>query len=215
LVLIAWNIPPSGGLAKPGSCWPRWLPWLHLPSGTAPSRSATQPHAAGTAISKSELGNGTVVDSTDTWRISDKMRTPDNRHVPEGVRNEQQFSDVERVAARKPVLVWKVGQTEDGARAGLAHRQVPIQLRSGGQGRCVWRHQVESWMDLIPRELARLQHRLRGALIPFRWTPDKSPTHSGVTSACRITQAPLLRSPRIAIPGAEVSRILLGTQRPW
>jgi len=99
-------------------------------SGTGAIAFSHAARAAGIAISKSvSFGNGAVVDCTDILEyLGQDDETQMIAMYLEGVRDGRRFFETLREAARrKPVLVWKVGQTEDGARAGLAHTgSIPI-----------------------------------------------------------------------------------------
>ena len=81
-------------------------------------------HTQGLDINKSvSFGNGIVVDSPDFLEYFG--RDPEIKAVGmylEGVKNGRRFLSVlKEVAARKPVVIWKGGRTEEGGRATASH----------------------------------------------------------------------------------------------
>ena len=93
-------------------------------SGTTAMSIASAAPASGIAVSKGvSFGNGTVVDATDYLRYyaADEQTEVIGMYL-EGVHDGPAFFEALRdAAARKPVLVWKVGSTSESARAGFAH----------------------------------------------------------------------------------------------
>ena len=93
-------------------------------SGTTSMAIAQAAPATGISVSKGvSFGNGTVVDATDYLRYyaADEATEVIGMYL-EGVHDGPAFFDALRdAAARKPVLVWKVGSTSESARAGFAH----------------------------------------------------------------------------------------------
>ncbi|MCX6024146.1 MAG: hypothetical protein NTZ05_20920, partial [Chloroflexi bacterium] len=93
-------------------------------SGSQAMGFAAEAHEYGLYVSKSiSMGNGSVVDSHD-WL--DYLAHDDDTKIIglylEGVRDGRKFFEALRAAtAKKPVVVWKVGQTKDAARAGQFH----------------------------------------------------------------------------------------------
>ena len=80
--------------------------------------------ASGILASKGiSFGNGTILHSTDFLEyLSQDEETEMIGMYLEGIRDGRRFFETLREAAQhKPVLVWKVGQSEEGARAGVAH----------------------------------------------------------------------------------------------
>lgn len=103
-------------------------------SGTTAMSIASAAPANGIAVSKGvSFGNGTVVDATDYLRYyaADEATEVIGMYL-EGVHDGPAFFEALRdAAARKPVLVWKVGSTSESARAGFAHTRseaVPSEL---------------------------------------------------------------------------------------
>ncbi len=103
-------------------------------SGTTAMSIASGAPANGIAVSKGvSFGNGTVVDATDYLRYyaADDATEVIGMYL-EGVNDGPAFFNALRdAAARKPVLVWKVGSTSESARAGFAHTRseaVPAEL---------------------------------------------------------------------------------------
>ena len=80
--------------------------------------------ANGIKVSKLvSMGNGIILDSTDylEYFAQDEDTTAIGMYL-EGIRDGRRFYEVLRqVCAAKPVLVWKVGETEDAARAVASH----------------------------------------------------------------------------------------------
>ena len=93
-------------------------------SGSTTMSIASAAPAGGIAVAKAvSFGNGTVADATDFLRYfaADDATEIIGLYL-EGVRDGPAFFDALReAAARKPVLVWKVGSTAESARAGVAH----------------------------------------------------------------------------------------------
>ncbi len=93
-------------------------------SGTTAMSIASGAPANGIEVSKGvSFGNGTVVDATDYLRYyaADDATEVIGMYL-EGVNDGPAFFDALRdAAARKPVLIWKVGSTTESARAGFAH----------------------------------------------------------------------------------------------
>jgi len=93
-------------------------------SGTTSMSLAAMAPACGMKVSKSiSFGNGIVVDCTDLLEyLAADPETEIIGMYLEGVRDGRAFFEAMRKAAsKKPVLVWKVGQSEEGARAGQSH----------------------------------------------------------------------------------------------
>ena len=93
-------------------------------SGTTAMSIASAAPASGIDVSKGvSFGNGTVVDATDYLRyFAEDDATEVIGMYLEGVNDGPAFFDALReAAARKPVLIWKVGSTSESARAGFAH----------------------------------------------------------------------------------------------
>ncbi len=93
-------------------------------SGTHAITFSLEAHLQGVNISKSvSFGNGIVLDSTDYLEFFG--RDPEIKAIGmylEGVKSGGRFFRALRnVAARKPVVVWKGGRTEDGGRAIASH----------------------------------------------------------------------------------------------
>lgn len=93
-------------------------------SGTTTMSVGSAAPASGVAVAKGvSFGNGTVVDSTDLLQYfaADDATEIVGMYL-EGVRDGPAFFEALRAAAaRKPVLIWKVGSTPESARAGAAH----------------------------------------------------------------------------------------------
>ena len=93
-------------------------------SGTTTMSIGLAAPACGIPVSKGiSFGNGTILDCTD---FLEYLGQDDDTEMIgmylEGIRDGRRFFETLREAARrKPVIVWKVGQSEEGARAGLAH----------------------------------------------------------------------------------------------
>lgn len=103
-------------------------------SGTTAMSIASGAPANGIEVSKGvSFGNGTVVDATDYLRYyaADDATEVIGMYL-EGVNDGPAFFEALRdAAARKPVLVWKVGSTSESARAGFAHTRseaIPAEL---------------------------------------------------------------------------------------
>lgn len=96
-------------------------------SGTHATLFSIVGHHHGIKISKSvSYGNAVVLDSTD---FLDYMGADEETEIIgmyiEGVKDGKRFFDCLReVASRKPVLIWKGGETEAGARATASHTGV-------------------------------------------------------------------------------------------
>lgn len=93
-------------------------------SGTHAVNFARNAHLQGVDINKSvSFGNGTVVDCTDYLEYFGQ--DPEIKAIGmyiEGVRDGRRFINVLReVTARKPVVIWKGGRTEEGNRAIASH----------------------------------------------------------------------------------------------
>lgn len=103
-------------------------------SGTTTMSIGAAAPGSGISVAKGvSFGNGTVLDCTDFLNyFADDPATEVIGLYLEGVRDGPQFFDALRyAAARKPVLVWKVGGTSESARAGQAHtgsEPVPAEL---------------------------------------------------------------------------------------
>ncbi len=93
-------------------------------SGTHAVRFSLQAHLQGVDINKSvSFGNGTVLDSADYLEYfgNDADIKAIGMYL-EGVRDGRRFLTVlKKVAARKPVVIWKGGRTEEGGRAIASH----------------------------------------------------------------------------------------------
>jgi acyl-CoA synthetase (NDP forming) len=93
-------------------------------SGTTSMAIGSAAPASGIAVAKGiSFGNGTNIDSPDYLRyLAQDASTEVIGMYLEGVRDGPKFFDALReAAAKKPVLIWKVGSTPESARAGLAH----------------------------------------------------------------------------------------------
>jgi acetyltransferase len=93
-------------------------------SGTTSMAIGSAAPASGIAVAKGiSFGNGTNIDSPDYLRyLAEDSSTEVIGMYLEGVRDGAKFFEALReAAARKPVLIWKVGSTPESARAGLAH----------------------------------------------------------------------------------------------
>lgn len=93
-------------------------------SGTHAQNFAYEAHVQGVDINKSvSFGNGTVLDSTNYLEYFGA--DPDCKIIGmylEGVKDGRWFFKVlKEVAARKPVVIWKGGRTEEGGRAIGSH----------------------------------------------------------------------------------------------
>lgn len=93
-------------------------------SGSQAIGFSLQAHAHGIDISKSiSFGNGIILDSTDF--LDYLSHDEDTRVVGmylEGIRDGRRFhSTLKAAASKKPVLIWKVGTSEEAARAGVFH----------------------------------------------------------------------------------------------
>ena len=93
-------------------------------SGTHCLTFALEAHREGVDVNKSvSFGNGVVLDSTNYLEYfgQDPEITVIGMYL-EGVRDGRRFFEVLReVSARKPVLIWKGGRTEEGWRAVASH----------------------------------------------------------------------------------------------
>ncbi|MQG21506.1 MAG: hypothetical protein FI725_05885 [SAR202 cluster bacterium] len=93
-------------------------------SGIAANSFMAEAEDNGVPISKVvSMGNGIVLDSSD---YLDYFEQDEQTRVVgmflEGIRDGRAFyASLKKTAARKPVLVWKVGETEDSARATASH----------------------------------------------------------------------------------------------
>ena len=104
-------------------------------SGTQAAGFSLEARASGLNISKSiSFGNGTVVDCTELLEyLADDLDTKLIGMYLEGARDSRKFFRVLReTAKKKPVLIWKVGLTEDSARATESH------TRSVSSSRLIW-----------------------------------------------------------------------------
>jgi len=93
-------------------------------SGTYAIRFSLEAHLQGLDINKSvSFGNGIVLDSTDYLEYFGQ--DPEIKAIGmylEGVKDGVRFfKALKKVAARKPVLIWKGGRTEEGGRAIASH----------------------------------------------------------------------------------------------
>ena len=93
-------------------------------SGTHAINFANEAHLQGIDINKSvSFGNGIVIDSADYLEYFG--RDPEIKIIGmylEGVKDGRRFLKVLReVSARKPVVIWKGGRTEEGGRAIASH----------------------------------------------------------------------------------------------
>jgi len=93
-------------------------------SGTHAITFSLEAHLQGVDINKSvSFGNGIVLDSTDYLEYfgEDREIKAIGMYI-EGVKDGRRFFEVLReVSARKPVVVWKGGRTEEGGRAIASH----------------------------------------------------------------------------------------------
>lgn len=93
-------------------------------SGSMASGMATEANAYDLKMSKCiSMGNGMVLDVPDylDYLVEDADTKVIGMYL-EGLRNPHRFfKSLQEAASRKPVLVWKVGLTEDAARATEAH----------------------------------------------------------------------------------------------
>ena len=93
-------------------------------SGSTTMSLGSAAPASGVTVAKGvSFGNGTVADSTDLLQYfaADDATEIIGMYL-EGVRDGPAFFEALRsAAARKPVLIWKVGSTPESARAGVAH----------------------------------------------------------------------------------------------
>ena len=93
-------------------------------SGTTSMALSQVARAFGLPVSKGvSFGNGTVLDCTDFLEyLGQDEETEIIGMYLEGVRDGRRFFEALRMAAqRKPVLLWKVGLSEESSRAGAAH----------------------------------------------------------------------------------------------
>ena len=93
-------------------------------SGTHATFFSLMGEVNGIRVSKSvSYGNAVVLDSTDYLEyLGEDEDTEIIGLYIEGVKNGRQFfSTLREVAKRKPVLIWKGGQTEEGSRATASH----------------------------------------------------------------------------------------------
>ncbi|MFH0768556.1 MAG: CoA-binding protein [Chloroflexota bacterium] len=93
-------------------------------SGTHAGGFANEAHLQGMDVSKSvSFGNGIVLDSTDYLEyLSRDTETKVIGMYLEGVKDGRRFLKVLRdVSAKKPVVIWKGGRTEEGGRAIASH----------------------------------------------------------------------------------------------
>ncbi|MFH0769373.1 MAG: CoA-binding protein, partial [Chloroflexota bacterium] len=93
-------------------------------SGTHAIGFANEAHLQGMDISKSvSFGNGIVLDSADYLEyLSHDKETRIIGMYLEGVKDGRRFLKVLReVSAKKPVVIWKGGRTEEGGRAIASH----------------------------------------------------------------------------------------------
>ncbi len=93
-------------------------------SGSQANGLAIEAYAHDIKVSKDiSMGNGIVVDAPDLldYLVQDEDTKVIGMYL-EGIRNPRRFFQSLREATKKkPVIVWKVGQTEDAARAVAAH----------------------------------------------------------------------------------------------
>lgn len=93
-------------------------------SGTTTMSIGMAAPAHGIPVSKGiSFGNGTILDSTDFLEyLGQDEETEIIGLYLEGIKDGRKFFEVLReTSERKPVIVWKVGQSEEGAKAGMAH----------------------------------------------------------------------------------------------
>ncbi|MDD5500575.1 MAG: CoA-binding protein [Candidatus Omnitrophica bacterium] len=93
-------------------------------SGTHAGRFSTEAYIQGVDINKAvSLGNGAVLDSADF--LAYFGRQADIKAIGmyvEGIKSGRRFLNVlKEVAARKPVVIWKGGRSEEGRQAGVLH----------------------------------------------------------------------------------------------
>ena len=115
------GIRPSPDMPYTGT--PGYFSYLSQSGTTTMSIGSAAPHH-GIDVSKGiSFGNGTVLDSTDYLRyLADDDQTEMIGMYLEGMKDGQEFFEALRYAIqKKPVLIWKVGQSDEAARAGMAH----------------------------------------------------------------------------------------------
>ena len=115
------GIRPSKDMPYTGT--PGYFGYLSQSGTTTMSIGSAAPHH-GIDVSKGiSFGNGTVLDSTDYLRyLADDDQTEMIGMYLEGMKDGHEFFEVLRYATqKKPVLIWKVGQSAEAARAGMAH----------------------------------------------------------------------------------------------
>ncbi len=111
-------------------------------SGTHAITFSLEAHLQRVDVNKSvSFGNGIVLDSTDYLEYFG--RDPEIKAIGmyvEGVKNGQRFLKVlKEVSARKPVVIWKGGRTEEGRRAIASHTgslAVPTAIWNAGVRQC-------------------------------------------------------------------------------
>ena len=113
-------------------------------SGSMASGMAMEANAYDVKMSKCiSMGNGMILDSPDY--IDYLVQDPDTKVIGlylEGLRNPGRFfKSLQEATKKKPVLVWKVGLTEDAARATEAHTGTSFIRRTCGS---------PCWRDVAP-----------------------------------------------------------------
>jgi acyl-CoA synthetase (NDP forming) len=97
-------------------------------SGSMSSGLVVEANAHDLKISKCiSMGNGMILDVPDYIDyLAEDAETKMIGMYIEGLRNPQRFfQSLREASAKKPILVWKVGKTEDAARATAAHTGTP------------------------------------------------------------------------------------------
>jgi acyl-CoA synthetase (NDP forming) len=115
------GIRPSKDMPYTGT--PGYFGYMSQSGTTTMSIGSAAPHH-GIDVSKGiSFGNGTVLDSTDYLRyLADDDQTEMIGMYLEGMKDGQEFFETLRYTTqKKPVLIWKVGQSDEAARAGMAH----------------------------------------------------------------------------------------------
>ena len=130
-------------------------------SGTHAITFSLEAHLQGMDISKSvSFGNGVVLDSTDYLEYFGY--DPETKVIGmylEGVRDGRRFLKMlKEVSARKPVVVWKGGRTEEGGRAIASH------TGSLAVSQAVWEAAVRQCVAINVSEMDELIDTLKALL---------------------------------------------------